>query len=301
MTSLVLDAETWRARQEAHQHRVERWIAPVRDRRDRGEKHPVEDFLFDYYSYRPSQLRRWHPGHGIVLSDAGEFLSRRDYYETFGGVTVDTEAVLNRRRSIVEWVTTLLRRTSERSAQFGCFGMHEWAMVYRQSTEDIRHSAWPMRFSPEKIASIVDERGVRCSHFDAFRFFTEPARPLNVLQPTRESQSEFEQGGCLHANMDLYKWAYKLSPLVGSELIADCFALARDIRELDMRASPYDLSALGYQPVAVETVAGRTECVAAQREFADRAAPLRQRLLTTLDSALQPSADECPLPAESEH
>ena len=30
--------------------------------------------------------------------------------------------------------------------------------------------------------------------------------------------------------MDLYKWAYKLSPLVPSELVADCFELAREIR-----------------------------------------------------------------------
>ena len=59
--------------------------------------------------------------------------------------------------------------------------------------------------------------------------------------------------------MDLYKWSYKLSPLVPSELVADCFALAREIRELDMRASPYDLAELGYEPVAVETPAGRPE------------------------------------------
>jgi hypothetical protein len=51
--------------------------------------------------------------------------------------------------------------------------------------------------------------------------------------------------------MDLYKWAYKLVPLVPAELVADCFALARDVRVLDMRASPYDLAALGYHPVVV--------------------------------------------------
>ena len=49
--------------------------------------------------------------------------------------------------------------------------------------------------------------------------------------------------------MDLYKWAYKCAPLSPSELVADCFALARDIRALDMRASPYDLADLGYPPV----------------------------------------------------
>jgi hypothetical protein len=83
--------------------------------------------------------------------------------------------------------------------------------------------------------------------------------------------------------MDLYKWAYKLSPLVDSELVADCFALARDVRELDMRASPYDLGALGYPPVPVETPEGRAQYAAAQRDFAGRAAPLRARLVAAID------------------
>jgi hypothetical protein len=83
--------------------------------------------------------------------------------------------------------------------------------------------------------------------------------------------------------MDLYKWAYKLSPLVDSELVADCFALAREVRELDMRASPYDLSALGYEPVRVETPEGRAGYVRAQRDFATRAAPLRARLIDAID------------------
>ena len=100
-----------------------------------------------------------------------------------------------------------------------------------------------------------------------------------MLQPTREAQSDNEQPGCLHANMDLYKWAYKLLPIVHSELVADCFELAREIRVLDMRASPYDLGALGLEPVPIETPAGRLEYVREQRDFADRAALLRQRLI----------------------
>src|SRR5262249_42454941 len=125
----------------------------------------------------------------------------------------------------------------------------------------------------------VEANRVRCSHFDAYRFFTEPARPLNALRPTRENQPELDQPGCLHANMDLYKWAYKLSPLIPSELVADCFGLAREIRTLDMRASPYDLEALGYPPVRVETPEGRAEYITEQRAFAARAAVLRARLI----------------------
>jgi hypothetical protein len=79
--------------------------------------------------------------------------------------------------------------------------------------------------------------------------------------------------------MDLYRHAYKLSPLVPSDLVADCFELASEIRTLDMRASPYDLADLGFPPVRVETPEGRAEYVRAQRDFADRAAVLRSRLI----------------------
>jgi hypothetical protein len=88
-----------------------------------------------------------------------------------------------------------------------------------------------------------------------------------------------EQPGCLHANMDLYKWSYKLSPLTPAELIADCFELAVDIRTLDMQASPYDLAALGYPPVPIETPDGRAEYTRRQRELSERAAPLRAELI----------------------
>jgi hypothetical protein len=52
-----------------------------------------------------------------------------------------------------------------------------------------------------------------------------------------------------------------------------------------MRASPYDLAALGYPPVRVETPEGRAEYAANQRGFADRAAALRGRLIGALGPA----------------
>jgi hypothetical protein len=79
--------------------------------------------------------------------------------------------------------------------------------------------------------------------------------------------------------MDLYKWAFKLAPFTPSELMADCFELARDIREVDMRASPYDLHALGFEPITIETEAGRAEYERQQRIFARRGEPLRRRLI----------------------
>ena len=118
---------------------------------------------------------------------------------------------------------------------------------------------------------MLESLPVHCTHHDAFRFFTAAARPRNALAPTRADQVANEQPGCLHATMDLYKWACKLAPATPSELIADCFELAVAVRELDMRASPYDLAELGYPPVRIETPAGRAEYARAQAAFAPRA------------------------------
>ncbi|WP_084963571.1 3-methyladenine DNA glycosylase [Thermoactinospora rubra] len=280
----MLDRREWQERAAAHERRVDAWVAPHLRRREAGRSHPVEDFMFIYYGHRPARLRRWHPGAGVVLAGARGF--GKEYLDTDEGAVLDLATLLPRRKATLEWTAALLSATASRPPHLGCFGMHEWAMVYKLPQREVRHAAQPLRLPPEEIAEVVERRGVRCSHFDAFRFFTEPARPLNALQPTRERQVELEQPGCLHANMDLYKWAYKLSPLVPSELVADCFELARDIRAVDMRASPYDLSALGYPPIRIETAAGRAEYAAAQRVFAERAKPLRARLLEECERLL---------------
>lgn len=181
-----------------------------------------------------------------------------------------------RRRDVAGYVGHLLAATAERPAALGCFGLHEWAMVYR--ARDMRHPV-PLRLGPDGADAVLDAGALRCTHYDAYRFFTPAAVSRNATPLTREGQADTEQPGCLHAGMDLYKWAFKLSPGVPSELVADAFELARDARELDMRASPYDLAEYGFAPVPVETAAGRAEYVRAQAALAERAAPIRRRLL----------------------
>jgi hypothetical protein len=278
---VILCEAEWRARQHAHETRVRLWTDPHQARAARGEKHPVYDFLFTYYAFRPAWLRRWHPGPGIVLGGDGAraFLRHEAYQETGDGVRIDPARLPEHRRVFVRWLRDLLVAMQTRPAFYGCFGLHEWAMVYRQSAEQIRHNAWPLRFPPDELARIVEAGPVCCSHFDAFRFFTVPARPLNRLQPERATTALIEQRGCLHANMDLYKWAFKLAPFAPAELIADCFELARDIREIDMRASPYDLAELGFAPIRIETAEGRADYEGHQRAFATRGEPLRARLV----------------------
>lgn len=285
----VLSESAWLERQRAHETRVRAWTDPHQARVARGEKHPVYDFLFTYYAFRPAWLRRWHPGPDVALTGepARAFLRWPEYRDLSASViALDPAALPPHRRDFVSWLRGLLDAMQTRPAFFGCFGLHEWAMVYRQTHDEIRHNAWPLRFAPADLARIVETNPVCCTHFDAFRFFTAPARPLNKLQPTRSDAAQLEQRGCLHANMDLYKWAFKLAPFTPSELIADCFELARDIRTIDMRASPYDLRALGFDPIPIETPAGRADYERHQRTFTTRGEPLRTRLIALSDRLL---------------
>ncbi|WP_328610123.1 3-methyladenine DNA glycosylase [Amycolatopsis sp. NBC_00345] len=283
MTGPVVLAEPeWLARERAHAERMRAWTGPHQERRARGEKHPVLDFLFTYYSHRPGHVERWQPGPGVVLAGpaARRFLDRPAFIETKGGVTLDPGAFTERRVRTAEFVLRLLSATASRAPRLSCFGLHEWAMVYREPADSVRHAQVPLRLGSAGTDTVVESLDIRCGHYDAFRFFTDPARPRNGLAPSRENQAELEQPGCLHANMDLFKWAYKLDPFVPAELVGDCFELAADVRELDMRASPYDLAAYGYPAVRIETAEGRAEYARSQAEFARRAEPLRARLIS---------------------
>ena len=273
-----LPEKEWRERAARHAARVDVLTADHLRRRRAGEPHPIEDFLFTYYNLKPAQLRRWHPGVGTVLFGEGarERLGERFYTETDAGVGLDVPVFLAA-RPVTGFVEHLLSAVTARPAHLGCFGLHEWAMVYR--TDEVRHTQVPLRLGGEGTDRVVESHRIQCSHFDAFRFFTDAARPRNTLRPTRETQAALDQPGCLHATMDLYKWAYKLTPAVPSELVADCFALAREVRILDMRASPYDLRAWGYEPVRIETAEGKADYMEHQRDFATRGAVLRERLL----------------------
>ncbi|WP_285247318.1 3-methyladenine DNA glycosylase [Pseudarthrobacter sp. efr-133-R2A-89] len=295
----LLAEDSAQAREEAHLKRVSRYADPYLARRSAGQKHPVEDFLFTYYTQKPGQLKRWHPGAGTVLT-GGQAAARLGWkhYRTLDdgelaslglaagsmAVTFDRAAFLADRKEAVAFAGVILRGTAARPAQFGCFGLHEWAMVYRQDKFDLRHEYLHLRLGSAGTDKVVEDNKIRCTHFDAFRFYTPDAIPLNEFSPSRESQRHLEQPGCLHANMDLYKWAYKLLPALSSELVMDCFELSWRIRAMDMQASPYDLAEWGYPAIPIETPQGKASYVEHQRNFAAEAAAMRERLALDLDA-----------------
>lgn len=269
---VALPAAVWRERELAHRARVAPFAEAFLRRRSCGEKHPVWDFLFTYYSFSPAKLVTWcpaifEPDPAGSIEDGAEDARLWEWPPLTA--RLEREAV---------WVARLCGNVMSRPARFVCHGLHEWAMVYRQDPGQVRHPAWKLRLPPDELAGFVESQAVCCTHYDAYRFFTPDARPLNAHEPRLETRLEMEQGGCLHTNMDLYKWAGKLWPWIGSNIVADALEIAAAGRALDMRASPYDLAELGFAPVRVETEEGRAEYRAGQQRLASLAEPVRLRL-----------------------
>jgi hypothetical protein len=279
-SEILLKDKDWLSLSERHHYKVSGILNHYLSLRSSGKKHAVLDFLFEYYSFRPGKISNWNPGIDYQMSsdwipsDKLYSLNHDGYWQLNSG-----DFPLKRIGSL-EWVITLLQGIENRPMAFGCFGLHEWAMVYK--SPKVRHESHPLRLKPEEISTFLESQPVRCSHFDAFRFFTESAKPLNLLQPSYDTRLEYEQGGCIHANMDLYKWAYKFHPWVSSEILTEAFLLAFDTRQFDMMASPYDLSEYNLEPIKIETEEGRALYQMKQMEIGQKATQVRKNLLQCL-------------------
>ena len=292
-TRLTLPYSDWQKAAKAHRRRAEEWTLPYRSRRTQGRLHPVHDFLFIYYRFAPAQLEQWHPAAGTSLEAPQMISNYSEKYYTHADSTLflDPDKIDVKARKRLQWSLYLCCAVGNRPPQFRCFGMHEWAMVYQGGPEGRpRHEGTlNLRLPQAQIDELVRNQLTCCSHFDAFRFFTDSAKPFNRLHPTQEARLHNEQPGCLHTNMDLYKWTAKSMPWVGSDLLWDAFEYAVRCREIDMRASPYDCTPLGLQPIRIETLEGRAEYEREQRKLADDGQPLRTRLIDSLKAIIQPN------------
>lgn len=281
--SAVIDESLWLVRKQKYVESLEVIVNAHQLRSLNNEKHPIVDFLFEYYHFKPAKLLSWSPGIGVTLAgtQALTFLSSKHFCESSSGVYVNPCRFPEQRMVGLNWVINLLESTHARKPGFGCFGLHEWCMVYEKS--DVRHAQLPLRLPHAQIREVVENSAVQCTHYDAFRFYSESAKQYNRLALKRTDMATHEQPGCLHANMDLYRWAYKFHPWLASELIADTFLLALKIRETDMRASPYDVSDYTQLPtIKIESKQGKDEYAVLQRDYYTRAQTLRKRLLSEL-------------------
>jgi hypothetical protein len=277
----VLSRSEWQHQRTTHRARVKPWVTDRVERAGIAQKHPVYDFLFTYYSFRPAYLMRWSPGADVLLQDieACELDWPHDFLITGEGAYISSRLFPAHRREYLAWALRYLTETTHRPAIFNCYGLHEWAMLYHEKNP--RHSQVPLRLSPKEIARVVEGSELRCTHYDAYRFFTPAATPLNRTRLSRETTTENDQPGCIHVTMDLYKFAHKIAPWCPSDLMADAFLLAADAREVDMRASPYDLHEFGLTPLRIEEPDGRSQYIEAQRELSERGMALRRRLIVS--------------------
>jgi hypothetical protein len=283
----LLAEQEWRSMMEMHQTKLSAILDPYLERRSRQEKDPVLDFLFEYYAFRPSHLMRWSPGLGAVL----EFSDKEKLPELSELSVSDNRAFLNpklfpqKRVKSAGWIVELLKKSSQNKPLLGCFGMHEWAMVYRAG--EVRHEQIPLRLSDDEVAEFVESRPLVCTHFDAFRFFTDSARSMNRHELSRENFQEMEQPGCIHTNMDLYKWAFKLYPWISGELIREAFLNAVKARKVDMQASPYDACEFGLEPIKIETEEGRNIYLKKQMEIFESSMPIRRKLISAYEYVIE--------------
>ncbi len=286
-TQKIIPETEWLSQKSAHEHRVAELLDDYLEARSRQEKNPVMDFLFKYYAFRPASLRRWSPGIDVELeySDAELLPEHSEFSLRENTAYINPDFFPDKRLSALEWMLNMLENTQNNRPSFGCFGMHEWAMVYK--TDNPRHNQVPMRMEPDELAEFVESRPLVCTHFDAFRFFTKPAKPMNKFELSREEFHNTEQPGCIHSNMDLYKWAFKLYPWMPSALILEAFELAQEARYIDMQASPYDMREQGMEPIKIETETGRKEYKEKQEMIFEKGKPVRAAIIERMRRLLK--------------
>ena len=115
-----LTVAEWQARAVAHLERAQQWTHPFRERRSRGEVHPVYDFLFQYYHYSGGRLEAWHPGPDESLEDssaARERFTSPVYVAANGVIRRNASALALVERDTLHRVLQLLRATRDGTCQ----------------------------------------------------------------------------------------------------------------------------------------------------------------------------------------
>ena len=224
-------------------------------------------------------LRRWHPGAGVELEGAAEEPARawRWYAPgpTPGSVVVDAAALECEKGDSLGMIERILHQTAQRpgaSAASACTN-GPWCTGRSKHRNPV-----PLRLGQDATDAVVEGNELRCTHFDAFRFFTPEAVPRNRDRPLREAQPAMEQPGRLHAGMDVYKWAVKLGP--------SCPARCCSTRSSSPATSAFSTCRpppttwrRGRRPGAHRDAEGKAEYVRRQRAFAERSNALRGGIL----------------------
>ena len=129
MKDIQFTRQEWHARRDRHLVRVSAMAEAFVQRRSRGEKHPVHDFLFTYYNFSPAKLKRWQTPLGIGMEVTEEdlleeILANNSRYKpeplfSKTGTGSLSSASTEERASEVQRSTELIQKAMERSRLSG--------------------------------------------------------------------------------------------------------------------------------------------------------------------------------------
>src|SRR5690625_1756589 len=119
----ILPAVIWTGMQESHQQRLKSLIEPYLEKRSRRARDPVLDFLFEYYTFRPTHLYRWSPGIGVGLecNDSNQLPGIRELTLHEGVAWLDRDEFPVKRARSFRWILEVLHNSTKRRPLFGCF------------------------------------------------------------------------------------------------------------------------------------------------------------------------------------
>jgi hypothetical protein len=288
----VLSRESWLKALDAQAQRVQTLL---QGNGLQQKNHPIYNFISSYYHFKPEILFQFSPDleTTLMFNDESDLvhLSKRGRSMCVDRIHFDPTNMQFSSKQIEAFRKThrILLSVHNRPPTLNCFGFHEWAMLYSEASSVDLKQDLPLRVSRESIRDVLMTNKLRCSHYDAFRFFTKDSMPLNTVNVnlSRMNQEISEQPGCVHVHMDMFKWSFKIFPFISSELLTDTLSLSLQARSLDMRASPYDLKAcsnLGAmfnpEPILVETPSGRRDYQKYQMELYAKSKPIREKLIS---------------------
>ena len=243
---------SWVSEAEQHVEAMNALLYPMTDssatlkaRMHAVRTHPIYNFMHTYYRYSAEELKLFTPGANSpldVLSPTDSVLLHPLFQHSVSSRASSSSSAVPPLAappaSTVEyrfpktlspegrfgWIQMAKARDVLKSAaslnppNFGCFGLHEWAMLYKGAAP--KQPGLGLRVSQSTIDAMV-EGGVKCSHYDAFRFFHQDAKQFNAVSLVRETQASFEQAACIHVTMDLFKWSHKIYPPPQDARISD--------------------------------------------------------------------------------
>ena len=287
---------------------------------------PIYNFIHTYYRYSINKVLSYSPGLGTRVQLEGVTAEDIHYKPSQAAITTKSVSAFlmpyglvfdessgvayyngagfveeRGTRKLREYLS-ILTETSMRQPVFNCYGLHEWAMLYsgrcHSQSLDLRskHQKAPLRVTQDVIDDLVEgaQTGctLKCTHYDAYRFFHPSSRNFNSISNlSRKTQVQYEQGGCIHATMDLFKYAFTLYPFCSSLLLRKTLLLALSARKIDMRSSPYDVSKYlpdgEKEPIRVETFEGRKTFAIEQESLYHRSLPVRAELIVAYNEYLE--------------